>query len=328
MSLNLSLDFFHFKVGAVKQGGYEFGNFRIDPETKMLYRGGTEITLPPKVIETLIVLVENQGEIVSKTELMDIVWPDTVVEESNLSQHLYYLRKTLGNAPDGTPIIETLRRRGYRFNAVATRIGSASLSSRPGSSPRPTVQNLSIRRHGNVLTVADWEAEPAPLASPVRPVVDGTVDRRNKRPILAYGVIGALTVGLVAVSLWLLQGRSAVRTETVEDIQTAFLTNGRPVEGVAISPDGNYFAYHELEAPIGRLWVQQTGQSGRVEIVPAAERWMGAKTFSPDGQFIYYVAREASDPLAALYRVPTLGGPHTKVLQNVLMPVTFSPDGK
>lgn len=329
MSLDLSLDFLHFKVSTVKRGGYEFGEFRLDPEKKMLYRGDSEITLPPKVVETLIVLVENQGEIVGKAELMEKVWPDAVVEESNLSQHLYFLRKTLGYAANGTPIIETLRRRGYRFNAVATRIDGVSRD--PGSTPRPPLQNLSVRRHGNVLTVTDWEPapEPATAESAVRAISENTAVRSGRPLIFAYILGGVVAiVAVVTAAFWIFQDGEAVRTERVGDIQTSFLTNGQSVEGTAISPDGHYFVYHEVEAPIGRLWLQQTGHSGRVEVVPAAERWVGAKTFSPDGQFIYYVAREESDRLPALYRVPTLGGPHVRVMKNVPMPITFSPDGK
>ena len=81
----------------------------------MLYRGEHEVVLPPKAIETLIALIELRGEIVSKGDLMKIIWADTIVEESNLDHYLHVLRKTLGQKNDGQPFIETLRRRGYRF---------------------------------------------------------------------------------------------------------------------------------------------------------------------------------------------------------------------
>jgi predicted ATPase/DNA-binding winged helix-turn-helix (wHTH) protein len=95
---------------------YEFEEFRLDAEHSMLYRAGSEVPLPPKAIETLLALIERHGEIVGKDELMEIIWADSIVEESNLSQYLYLLRKTLGDTRDGKPFIETLRRRGYRFN--------------------------------------------------------------------------------------------------------------------------------------------------------------------------------------------------------------------
>jgi TolB-like protein/DNA-binding winged helix-turn-helix (wHTH) protein/Tfp pilus assembly protein PilF len=95
---------------------YEFDDFRIDVDHLMLSHQGSEIPLVPKAVETLVALIEHRGKIVSKDELLEAVWPDTVVEESNLFLYLSLLRKTLGTHKDGSPYVETLRRRGYRFN--------------------------------------------------------------------------------------------------------------------------------------------------------------------------------------------------------------------
>ena len=92
---------------------YEFEDFRLDAAHLMLSRcGGEEISLTPKVVETLLALVERSGEIVSKDELMNRLWANAFVEESNLVQNIYVLRKTLGETAGGKPLIETLRRRG------------------------------------------------------------------------------------------------------------------------------------------------------------------------------------------------------------------------
>src|SRR5688572_29065309 len=115
MSLDLSSSFPHFKIPMAEGGNngvYEFDEFRIDSGKLMLYRLGDELSLPPKVVKTLAILVENGNEILSKDDLIERVWTDSIVEEASLSQHLYLLRKTLGNKPDGKPYIETLRRRG------------------------------------------------------------------------------------------------------------------------------------------------------------------------------------------------------------------------
>ena len=101
---------------ATEQRVYEFDDFRIDVAHLMLYHRGAEIPLVPKAVETLLALIERRGKIVSKDELLQAVWPDTVVEESNLFVYLSVLRKTLGTLQDGRPFVETLRRRGYRFN--------------------------------------------------------------------------------------------------------------------------------------------------------------------------------------------------------------------
>lgn len=96
---------------------YEFGEFRLDALHKMLYRGDAEVALAPKAVETLLALVERRGEILSKDELIESIWTDVVVDESNLALYLHVLRKTLGSQNGGRPFIETFRRRGYRFNA-------------------------------------------------------------------------------------------------------------------------------------------------------------------------------------------------------------------
>jgi DNA-binding winged helix-turn-helix (wHTH) protein len=101
---------------------YEFEEFHLDAAHWMLYRNGREVSLPPKAVETLLALIERRGEIIGKDELMEIIWTDSIVEESNLSQYLHILRKTLGETKDGKPMIETLRRRGYRFLADVSRV--------------------------------------------------------------------------------------------------------------------------------------------------------------------------------------------------------------
>ena len=119
MSLNLNLGFPEIILRMSKsteQRVYEFSDFRLDAEHLMLYQGGQELPLAPKAVQTLLALIERRGKIVSKDELLETVWPDVVVEESNLFLYLSILRKTLGTQKDGNPWVETLRRRGYRFN--------------------------------------------------------------------------------------------------------------------------------------------------------------------------------------------------------------------
>src|SRR6185369_54347 len=93
---------------------YEFGPFRLDAAEQMLTRGGEPVPLAPKVVETLLVLVERAGHLVTKDELMAKLWPDTFVDESNLAQYVFRLRRILGGEGDQV-YIETVPRRCYRF---------------------------------------------------------------------------------------------------------------------------------------------------------------------------------------------------------------------
>jgi Tol biopolymer transport system component/DNA-binding winged helix-turn-helix (wHTH) protein len=97
---------------------YKFGPFRLDPVRRLLFREDQVIPLPPKVLHTLSVLVENSGRVVSKDELIKAIWPDTFVEEGNLTQNISVLRKVLGENPGQHIYIETVPKQGYRFIAA------------------------------------------------------------------------------------------------------------------------------------------------------------------------------------------------------------------
>src|SRR5688572_1080307 len=102
---------------------YEFGPFRLDPMRHRLTRDGELIPLTPKALELLLALIQHGGKVVEKDELMQRVWPDTFVEESNLSVHVFALRKALGETIEGQSFIETVPRQGYRFTAKVRDVG-------------------------------------------------------------------------------------------------------------------------------------------------------------------------------------------------------------
>ncbi len=103
----------------------EFGPFRLDMAKRVLWRGRDLVSVPPKALDLLVVLVAQRGDVVPKEELLRRVWPDTYVEEANLSVNASILRKVLGTQEDGRPFLENVPRRGYRFVAE-TRAQSAS----------------------------------------------------------------------------------------------------------------------------------------------------------------------------------------------------------
>ena len=111
---------------------YEFGPYRFDPRKRVLWRGSELVRLPPKAADILLALLEQHGDLVSKEELLRRVWPETFVEEANLSVNVSALRKTLGDQDDGQPWIETVPRRGYRF------------ATRPAVAPRPALPAVAV----------------------------------------------------------------------------------------------------------------------------------------------------------------------------------------
>lgn len=122
---------------------YHFGPFHLDARERRLSRGGEVIPLRLKVFDTLLVLVENAGRLVTKQELLDQVWPETTVEENNLNHNVSVLRKALGERATGQQYIETVPRVGYRFAAPVDSIANApraSSSSAPAAKARQEIR--------------------------------------------------------------------------------------------------------------------------------------------------------------------------------------------
>ena len=101
---------------------YEFGAYRIDVSNNILLQNNEIVHLSPKLFETLLILIEKNGQMVSKEELFNRLWSQTFVEESNLSQNIFQLRKILKNGDQDLNYIETLPKRGYRFTAKVKKV--------------------------------------------------------------------------------------------------------------------------------------------------------------------------------------------------------------
>ncbi|HEU4413468.1 MAG TPA: winged helix-turn-helix domain-containing protein, partial [Candidatus Angelobacter sp.] len=99
---------------------YEFGQFRFDPREHLLLCGGKPVSLSPKAFEILLALIQSNGRLLTKAELMQQVWPDSFVEESNLTVNISALRRALGETAGGLQFIETVPKLGYRFVAPVT----------------------------------------------------------------------------------------------------------------------------------------------------------------------------------------------------------------
>jgi TolB-like protein/DNA-binding winged helix-turn-helix (wHTH) protein/predicted Zn-dependent protease len=98
---------------------YEFDEFRLDPQNRVLKRGATAVSLTPKAFDVLLLLIQNAGTLVTKDELMEAVWPGSFVEESNLTQTIFMVRKALDETSDRRYIL-TVQGQGYRFLVPVT----------------------------------------------------------------------------------------------------------------------------------------------------------------------------------------------------------------
>lgn len=344
-----------------QQKVYVFEDFRLDTVTKLLYRSGEQVVLTPKAVETLIALVESEGKVIGKEELMQKIWADTIVEESNLAQYLHVLRKTLGETSDGKPYIETLKRRGYRFNgavrvvkngnglATSTEVAEdfnqppngQSQAANPLSprverrknvrvfsnlaAAREPAQPVSVERSDNIYEISDWRREPVADTSPA--VVPPTRSKWFAPLILVVLILGlaGIVFGIYkfTTSRSLRPGTRSVPFR--ESDITRLTTTGRS-KRAAISPDGLYVAHIIAGADGDSLWIRQVAVANETRIAAPSQRAFVSVTFSPDGNFVYYLALEGNKGEPELFRVPVLGGPILKVA-NDIGPPAFSPDG-
>src|SRR5260370_33749177 len=116
---------------------YQFGPFHLDAAEHGLLRDGGRVPLQLKAFETLCILVERGGRLLTKEDLLRQVWPDTLVEENNLNKQISLLRKALGDCAEGGPYIETVPRVGYRFVAQVAQVAVPETSPASGNQAAP-----------------------------------------------------------------------------------------------------------------------------------------------------------------------------------------------
>lgn len=290
---------------------YEFGPFRLDAAEHVLLREGRPVPLVPKALTTLITLVEQRGRLVKKEELMQRIWPDTVVEENNLNKYISALRKALGEANDGQRYIETVPTRGYRFIAEVRRL--------------PAVEELVVEKHTLTRIVAESEEQATDEIGQSPRVASRLQLKSHRVASLALTASTVFIAAAVCVSAIFFYGRNQ---KPKPEMTIERLTNGGVFHSATMSPDGKYVAYVEEESDGSHLLVKQTEQSNPIEITAPEKHYIVAATFSPDAQFIYFVAAENQNAQGDLFRAPTLGGPQMKVLAGIRSPISFSPDGR
>src|SRR5437868_7232096 len=107
---------------------YEFDQFRVDTVRRLLLCDGKTVPLTPKLFDLLLTLIEHRRQVLTKEELLRKVWPGIIVEESNLTQNIFMLRKTLGETPSDHRYVVTVRGKGYRFVAEVREVYEDALS--------------------------------------------------------------------------------------------------------------------------------------------------------------------------------------------------------
>jgi len=197
---------------------YQFGPYRLDPNEGRLLRNGEPVPLTPKAFETLVVLVQRSGHLVEKDELMKLLWPDSFVEESNLNQHVWTLRKTLGENKAGNEYIETVPKRGYRFMAEVQELGHQGFEL---VAERRTLTRI-VTEDG--VEASEWSRERLP-ESQARKLIAGKRRWVTRRGALTVGGLLLLLLMVSALTLRWWRSVEARRTEAARAVTRTNLTS-------------------------------------------------------------------------------------------------------
>ncbi|MGJ5820339.1 winged helix-turn-helix domain-containing protein [Paludibaculum fermentans] len=261
---------------------YKFGAFGLDASAKVLLREGEPLHLTRKAAETLLILVEQSPQVVTKEELIAAIWPDRVVDEANLAQNIAVVRKALNVEKGAAGYIETFPGRGYRIIGPVTCLKEAarSFDHRAASPVEP-------------------ESAPGPPA-PQAP----SKDRR-----LLWWTLGPALVGVVILAGILLWPETPPAPPHITPVTRLAGKEYQP----AFSPDGSAVAFL-WEQGVGQpaqVWIQSGGGSPR--LLSDAPGSYSSPAWAPDGRSIACLRfRESAGELVVL---PVNGGPERVVTQ-------------
>ncbi len=274
---------------------YEFGPFRLDPQRRVLLRANEPVTLTPKAIETLIVLVQNRDRVLSKDELMKLLWPDSFVEESNLSQNIFLLRKALGDSTQERRYILTVPGRGYQFTETVTEVG-----------PEEEEESLVVAAHTRSRV---------------------TVERVSAAGSYRIWLLATLVLITLGVALWTAYHRPH-SSRTLKQRRLTANTPDAPIDRTAISPDGKYLGYSDGQGIHLRLI-----DTGEEQLMPwprdvkhGGAFWTFGSWYPDSTKFLALLVIPGSP--ASLWSVPIVGGEPHKLIEDVDQGTSISSDGR
>jgi DNA-binding winged helix-turn-helix (wHTH) protein/Tol biopolymer transport system component len=261
---------------------FQIGEFFLDPANRLLRYGEAPVSLSPKAFDALVYLVRNPGRLLTRDELMQALWPDSYVEEGNLSVHIFQVRRALGTAADGKAYIQTVPTKGYRFN------GEVKIVDQPDCGLR-----------------TNDEVSPPPIddrGSPELPADDKPSPPRLRSWMLFAGG-AACVVALVIVAARIIPNRQRARKASSPTRLTSFSPE-LAVSAAAISPDGKTLAYAN---PAG-IFLEETSTKETHRLPsPASGLRVSGLSWFPDGSRLLAAGTEPQAVTASVWIVPAKG---------------------
>jgi Tol biopolymer transport system component/DNA-binding winged helix-turn-helix (wHTH) protein len=254
-------------------GLYTFGCYQLDATSRVLTRSGAVVTLAPKTFDLLVLMAESGGRLLSKRELMEALWPNTFVEETNLSFQISTLRKTLGE--EGIQWIETVPKHGYRFATEVKRLP------------------------------VNPELKPSKVAEPRAPL-------RKKPWVLGTAVAVGVAIAFVIVAVKRIPMGSSRESERSSPAVPLTAYPGYERQPT-LSPDGSQvaFSWNGASEDNSDIYVKLVGPGPPLRLTtdPA---WDDSPAWSPDGRLIAFL-RFTTLVSADVVVIPALGGAERKV---------------
>lgn len=276
-----------------KQQLLKFGAFALRADQSVLELDGKVVSLTPKMFDTLLVLVKNQGRVVEKETILREVWPDSFVEEGNIAFNIRQLRKLLGDDAQSPSYIETVPKRGYRFIAPVSALS---------------------------------ETDPAHCGD----CIEVDERRRGVSSIIILGIVVAiLFLTAIIPGLYLLQNDPDSRFPVLSNaFSIEKLSTDGNIYHAVLSSDGKNMVYtHRNGSGKQSLWLRQLETSNSIQIIPPSDHFYGGIELSPDGETVYFARGSQTGPQTDIYRMPVRGGLPEKVIDSTQGWISVSPDG-
>ena len=285
------------------QGAYAFGPFVVDPLKRRLWRERGLVPISSKTFDVLVVLLEYRDHSVSKDELLNLVWPDTAVNENNLARQISSLRRALGQRPDEPDFVVTIPGQSSRFVATVRELLEVPPELRNG---------LDGHAHHPPEPALDVEEPPArdeflpgqPLSASV-PTHDGPGWRSHLQGRwMSLGILVAALGAIIAVAMDMQLRHRPGSTSPRRGLQRITYEDAALPRDAAWAPDGQWVVYANDRAGNADLWKQHLGDPDPIRLT-SSEANESQPQWSPDGQSIVF--RSERDG-GGLYVMPATGG--------------------
>jgi Tol biopolymer transport system component/DNA-binding winged helix-turn-helix (wHTH) protein len=305
---------------------YEFGDFRLDPAEQLLLHKGGPVPLTPKVFETLLVLVQSQGRLIEKEDFIRRLWPGVFVEEVALAQNISQLRKALGDGKNGSRIIQTVHKRGYRFTPAVREIA--------GSDPKPvaavsngqadevpllipsTDPGAASTNDGQLQGATDSEIVPVGVAPATTPSLEERPQRNWGLFLAAFALVPGLVLAvLFAINMERRHGQSS-GTAPGPSAHTRFspvLNVQGKVSDPTLSPNAQQvaFVWDEENLAHGDVYVHLIGGEKPLRLTHTTSGFTCCASWSPDMRQVAF--GRCDDSGGAVFVVSALGGTERKI---------------